>query len=115
MSDTNPEAVAQEPISNAVAAEVATTDAAPEVTEPVKAVTEEKVANDTVVAEGETKSNFHKKGRYHNKGQDRGPQVFKRHESKSKFDPSKLPITDNPSEIRAQVYIATLLKILYER
>lgn len=113
MSDIKPEAVAQEPVANIPSVEVATTDAAPAVAEPAVAepavaepavaATEEKAANGTEQTEGEKKDTFQ------NRGQDRGPRVFKKYQSKSKFDPSKLPITDDPSEIRAQVYTIEVL------
>ena len=109
MSDSVPEvAKVEEPVTNAVAVEAPATDAAPEKTEaePVKAAAEEAPANGTDKSEGEAKNSSPKKeGRFQRNGQDRGPRVFKKYESKSKFDPSKLPITDNHSEIRAQVCI----------
>lgn len=112
MSDSLPEvAKVAEPVATPAPTEVpAATEAAPEKTEaapaadaaPATAATETP-ANGAEKTGEEAKDSSDKKGGFQRNGQDRGPRVFKRYESKSKFDPSKLPITDNPSEIRAQV------------
>lgn len=119
MSDSVPEVPkVEEPVATSAPTEVpAATEAAPEKTEaapaadaaPVAAATEtpangaEKTGEDAKEESSPRKGGFQRNG-----GQDRGPRVFKRYESKSKFDPSKLPITDNPSEIRAQVCALSL-------
>src|SRR5690349_2925021 len=116
MSDSNPEVNQVEPVAVSVSAEVEvpTTDAAPvkTVAEPAEVATEETPANGAVKSEAEVQDNSPKQDKYQRNGQDRGQRVFRKHESKSKFDPSKLPITDNPSEIRAQVRITVLTHFL---
>lgn len=112
MSDSVPEvAKVEEPVATSAPTEApAATEAAPEKTEaapaadaaPVAAATEAP-ANGAEKTGEEAKGSSPRKGGFQRNGQDRGPRVFKKYESKSKFDPSKLPITDNPSEIRAQV------------
>lgn len=106
MADVNVEAVA-EPVVNAPSAEVKADDAAqaaPEAAEPAKDAAEVATENGTAAP---------KKERYNNnRDQNRAPRVFKKYESKSKFDPSKLPITDDPSEIRAQVRIVVPFHML---
>lgn len=112
MSDSVPEVPkVEEPVATSAPTEVpAATEAAPEKTEaapaadaaPAAAATET-AANGAEKNGEEAKDSSDRKGGNQRNGQDRGPRVFKRYESKSKFDPSKLPITDNPSEIRAQV------------
>jgi hypothetical protein len=113
MSDSVPEVPkVEEPVATSAPTEVpAATEAAPEKTEaapaadaaPAAAAATEAPANGAEKTEEEAKEGSDRKGGFQRNGQDRGPRVFKRYESKSKFDPSKLPITDNPSEIRAQV------------
>lgn len=109
MSDSVPEvAKVAEPVATPAPTEVpATTEAVPEKTEAAPAADAAPAAAATEVpANGAEKSGEEAKNssaRNGRNGQDRGPRVFKKYESKSKFDPSKLPVTDNPSEIRAQV------------
>ena len=113
MSDSVPEVPkVEEPVATSAPTEVlATTEVAPEKTEAAAAVdaapaaaATETPANGADKTGEDAKDSAPKNERFQrNGGQDRGPRVFKRYESKSKFDPSKLPITDNPSEIRAQV------------
>lgn len=113
MSDSVPEVPkVEEPVATSAPTEVpATTEVAPEKTEAAPAVdaapaaaATETPANGADKTGEDAKDSAPKNERFQrNGGQDRGPRVFKRYESKSKFDPSKLPITDNPSEIRAQV------------
>jgi len=116
MADVNVEAVAA-PVVNAPSSEVKVDDAAqaaPEAAEPAKDAAEVETENGTAKSEEQVAA-APKKERYNNnRDQNRAPRVFKKYESKSKFDPSKLPITDDPSEIRAQVRIVVPLRMLGE-
>lgn len=119
MSDTVPEvAKVEEPVATSAPTEApAATEAAPEKTEAAHAADAAPVAAATEApANGaeEAKESSPRKGGFQRNGQDRGPRVFRKYESKSKFDPSKLPITDNPSEIRAQVCASSHFPVLDE-
>lgn len=119
MSDSVPEVPkVEEPVATSAPTEVpVATEAAPEKTEaapaadaaPVAAATEAP-ANGADKTGEEAKESSPRNGGFQRNGGP--PRVFKRYESKSKFDPSKLPITDNPSEIRAQVCALSLPSLL---
>lgn len=113
MSEIQNEAPVQVPVAAEPAAPVAQpTEAAPAAMEPATEVkadekTEETATNGNETTQVAAESTSPKNDRRDNGNKrdfnNKGPRTFKKYESKKKFDPSKLPITDDAGEIRAQV------------